>query len=505
MFSIKGSRRMSSRARGKSPTADSGSWLKSVLAVVVLAVPVAVAAQILLPPSGTQLPSFADLIERVRPSVVDVSITGTARRLVVPDLPPGSPFGDMFEEFLERYNRPRQIRAEGSGFIIDGRQGYVVTNHHVVDGADSIRITLHDGTELDGELVGQDDKTDVALLKVSHDQRLPQVEFGDSDKARVGDWAIAIGSPFSFDGTVTVGIISGRSRNIESGPYDDFIQTDASLNQGNSGGPLFNLAGEVIGINTAIYSPSGGSVGIGFAWPSNLVRPIIDQLRRTGSVQRGWLGVRIQQVTEAIARGMGLAEAQGALVSDVVENSPAARAGIQQGDVIMLFGGQQVQDTQSLQRLVANSPVGEEVEIVVWRKRQRVPIRLELGLLEETRPSTSTGSSPQADPQSYNFTGMALGPVTRAAQRRLELPTNRGALVTAVEPGSPAASAGIRREDLILQVSEEDAVSPSRVEQLLRQAQRRGADFAVMLIWRTGGHLYVSVEILDRGSSRGGR
>lgn len=473
-------------------------WLKSGLVILAIALPAGVTAQLSSSSRG-YLPSFADLIERVRPAVVDVSITGTiGRQVTVPNLPPGSPFGDMFEDFIRRHTRPRQIQATGSGFIIDGTNGYVVTNHHVIENADSITVTLHDGTRLEANLIGQDARTDVALLRVNHSGSLPSVRFGNSDQARVGDWAVAIGSPFSLEGTVTIGIISGRGRNIGSGPYDDFIQTDASINQGNSGGPLFNLNGEVIGINTAIISPTGGSVGIGFAWPSNLVRPILDQLREHGFIRRGWLGVRIQEVTEDIAQGLELGAARGALVADVIEGSPADSAGIRQGDVILVVDGQTIHETQTLQQVVAGSEVDSEIGVVLWRWGRGITLSLSLRLelLEETRPPATQGSSPRATQHNYNFIGLELTAVTRSLRQRHSLPTDTGgAFVNEVLAGSPAAMAGIGSGDLILKVRSSPTESPSQVNQKLLAAQRGGVRFAMMLIWRGGGYLYVSVNL----------
>ncbi|HJS32758.1 MAG TPA: Do family serine endopeptidase, partial [Alphaproteobacteria bacterium] len=315
---------------------------------------------------------FADLAERLLPAVVNISTTQTVRQdrnqqqgpqqgpqgerrrgPEVPQFPPGSPFEEFFREFFDRQGRPdappRRTQSLGSGFVIDST-GYVVTNNHVIAEADEIKVILHDDTQLAAKVIGRDPKTDLAVLKVEPSKPLTAVKFGNSDQTRVGDWVVAIGNPFGLGGTVTAGIVSARARDINAGPYDDFIQTDASINRGNSGGPMFNLAGEIIGINTAIYSPSGGSVGIGFAIPANLAKPVIDQLRVSGKVRRGWLGVQIQSVTDEIAESLGLNKARGALVARVTENSPAAKGKIESGDVILKFDGKDVTEMRRLPR-----------------------------------------------------------------------------------------------------------------------------------------------------------
>ena len=282
----------------------------------------------------------------------------------LPRLPPGleeflERFGDGFlDQFREGMPMPQPEEALGSGFIIDA-EGYVVTNNHVVEGADEVRVILQDDQELPAEVVGRDPRTDLALLRVEAPDQLPALNWGDSDDALVGDWVMAIGNPFGLGGTVTTGVVSARARNIQAGPYDDFIQTDAAINRGNSGGPLLDMEGRVVGVNTAIFSPTGGSIGIGFAVPSAIAEPVITELRETGTVRRGWLGVQIQPVTDEIAEAIGLDEARGALVGDVIEGSPAADAGIQVGDVILRFAGREIEEVRDLTRAVADAPVGE--------------------------------------------------------------------------------------------------------------------------------------------------
>jgi serine protease Do len=317
--------------------------------------------------------SFADLSAQLLPTVVNISTSQTLKanaRNPMLQAPPGSPLEELFKNFSGP-SQPRHVTSLGSGFIIDP-SGLVVTNNHVIDDADQITVTLNDGTSLPAKVVGRDDKTDLALLKIGARRPLPAAHFGDSDRARIGDWVIAIGNPFGLGSTVTAGIVSARNRNINSGPYDEFLQTDAPINRGNSGGPLFDMGGNVVGINSAIYSPSGGSVGIGFAIPSNLARDIIAQLRQFGQVRRGWVGVNIRQVTPDLIGGLGLPAPTGALVGQVTPNGPAARAGIRTGDVILAFDGKRIPDPGTLSRLAAAAPIGKTVNVEVLRQRQRL-------------------------------------------------------------------------------------------------------------------------------------
>ena len=317
--------------------------------------------------------SFADLSAKLLPTVVNISTSQTLKAppQQMPDLPPDSPLSDMFKNFLgPRANQPRRVTSLGSGFIIDP-SGYIVTNNHVIEDSEQITVQLQDGSQLPAKLIGRDVKTDLALLKVAPKKPLPATHFGDSDKARIGDWVIAIGDPFGIGSTVTAGIVSARNRDIAAGPYDDFIQTDAPINKGNSGGPLFDMDGNVVGVNSAILSPSGGSVGIGFAIPSNLARDVIQQLRQFGVARRGWIGVRIQGVTPDIAEGMGLSTTQGALIANVTPNGPAAKAGLQNGDLVTGFDGKPITDSRSLPRIVADTPIGKTVAIDVLRKNRK--------------------------------------------------------------------------------------------------------------------------------------
>ena len=340
--------------------------------------------------AGTAPNSFADLAERLLPTVVNIATTQTV------ESNRGEEFEEFFKEFFERRGgqpppqEKRRASALGSGFIIDA-SGYIVTNHHVIADADEITVRLHDDTLLEAELVGSDEKTDLALLKVKSDEPLPATSWGVSEKTRIGDWVVAIGNPFGLGGTVTAGIVSARQRDINSGPYDDFIQTDAAINRGNSGGPMFNLDGDVIGVNTAIFSPSGGSIGIGFAIPSDIAKNIVAQLREHGEVRRGWLGVRIQTVTEELAEGLRLDGAYGALVASVTEGGPAEKAGIAGGDVILQFNGRTVPDMRKLPRMVAETPIGREVDVVVWRKGAEIVVKVVLGELDDEQLAARHG------------------------------------------------------------------------------------------------------------------
>ena len=341
----------------------------------------------------TQLPQFSDLVERLLPAVVNISTRRTSQNNdsdMIPQLPPGSPFRDFFRRFFQP-RVPYTKVSLGSGFIIDKEKGYVITNYHVIRNATQVAITLYNDETYQAEIVGFDEKTDIAVLQllmenIKEYKALNEVSFGDSDQIRVGDWTLAIGNPFGLGGTVTAGIVSARARALDtSGPYIDFIQTDASINQGNSGGPLFNLNGEVIGINTAIFSPSGGSIGLGFAIPSNPAEKIAQQLIEYGETKRGWLGIYIQQVTEDIAEQFGLDEVMGVFVSDVNPAGPAVNAGIQADDIILRFNNTEVKSMRQLPRLVADTPIGEQVEILVWRNNREITFIVTIGDSSKTQ------------------------------------------------------------------------------------------------------------------------
>src|ERR1700744_1933661 len=377
-----------------------------------------VACLVLIAPMSSQAiargapDSFADLADKLLPTVVNIATSQTLKQTNpqagMPNIPPGSPLTDLFKDFLEPQKAaPRHVTSLGTGFIIDP-SGVIVTNNHVIEDAEHITATLNDGTVLQAKLIGRDEKTDIALLKVTTKKPLPAAHFGDSDHARIGDWVIAIGNPFGLGSTVTAGIVSARNRDISSGPYDDFIQTDAPINRGNSGGPLFDMDGNVVGVNSAIYSPTGGSVGIGFSIPSNLVKEVTAQLRQFGQARRGWVGVRIQAVTDDIAEGLGLPNTQGALIADVTPNGPAAKGGMQNGDFIMAFDGKPVSDSRALSRIVADTPINETVAVALLSKGKKQPLRLTVLRLNEA-PNAKPAAAPLPKPGKVTMMGLSMG------------------------------------------------------------------------------------------------
>lgn len=447
------------------------------------------------PPTG-----FADLVERVAPAVVNISTSKEmigGEGLPVPQFPPGSPFEEFFKEFFdrERQQRPRRSLSLGSGFIIDP-EGYVVTNNHVIADADEIKVILHDDSEYTATVVGHDPKTDLALLKIERPEPFPYVEWADSDKVRVGDWMIAIGNPFGLGSSVTAGIVSARGRDIRTGPYDDYFQVDAAINRGNSGGPSFDLEGKVFGVNTAIFSPSGGNVGIGFAIPSNLARRVIESLREKGRVVRAWLGVRIQSVTDEIAESLGLEETYGALVASVVPGGPAAAAGIEPGDVILEFDGQRIDRMRSLPRIVADTPVGEAVEVTIWRRGERRTVEVTLAelpsdeqLAAASRPAEGAGPTAVAEIPELGLQVASLDPELR---QRFSLPEDlAGVVVVEVRPDSPAAREGLEPGDVILEVDQEEVASPPEILARVLEAKQQGKPSVLLLVDRRGDPQFV--------------
>ncbi|MCH8183271.1 MAG: DegQ family serine endoprotease [Proteobacteria bacterium] len=459
--------------------------------------------------SGERPESFADLAQRLQPAVVNVASTQTVvspvrrgGREERPQAPPGSPFEDFFRDFFDREQqnrgpaRRRPAQSLGSGFIIDP-SGLVITNNHVIADADEITITMADNRTFKVEVVGRDPKTDLAVLRILSDETFPFVGWGDSDKSRVGDWVLAIGNPFGLGGSVTAGIISARARNINAGPYDDFIQTDASINRGNSGGPLFNTAGEVVGINTAIFSPSGGSVGIGFAIPSNLARPLIDQLIDFGRTRRGWLGVRIQTVTDELAESLGLDKPRGALIAEVTKDGPAEDFGLEQGDVVLSFDGKPVEQMRNLPRIVAETVIGKEVDVVIWRGNREITLKVEVGELPETVPQLAavdpSDSFGEADEE---ILGMTLSPLTPDMREQFSLSDEiSGVLVTGVSGDGPAAERGLRPGDIILEVAQEEVDTPSELASKVRAAERSGRKSVLLLVQRGGDLRFVAVRL----------
>jgi serine protease Do len=448
--------------------------------------------------------SFADLAEKLLPSVVNISTTQVIEGrpgIEMPMVPPGSPFEEFFKEFMERAQpRQRQRRATslGSGFIVDA-QGYVITNNHVIQDADEISVILHDDTRLEAKVIGRDSKTDIAVLKVEPSGELPAITFGDSDKVRVGDWVIAIGNPFGFGGTVTTGIVSARGRDINAGPYDDFLQTDAPINRGNSGGPMFNLDGELIGINTAIFSPSGGSVGIGFAIPSNSARPVIEQLIKHGQVRRGWLGVRIQAVTEEIAETLGLDEAKGALVATVIEDGPAEKAGVRAGDVVIEFDGKDVEEMRRLPRIVAETDVEKTVDVVLWRDGGKHVVTVKVGALdegEEKMAARASGKAGKGASEKIADLGLTVAVIDDKLRERFEIDADTiGVVVTEVDASGNAAAKGVRAGDVIVEVSQEPVSTPADVLGKIEEAAKAERKSLLLLIEGDAGVRWVAVRI----------
>ena len=448
--------------------------------------------------------SFADLAEELSPAVVNISTSQTVtapERPRGPQLPENSPFRELFpdlfgEDGSPQRRGPRKASSLGSGFVISA-DGYIVTNNHVIDGADEIKANFADGTSLDATLIGTDPKTDIALLKVAPDAALTFVNFGDSDAARVGAWVLAIGNPFGLGGSVSAGIISARNRNINAGPYDDFIQTDAAINRGNSGGPLFNMDGEVIGVNTAIISPSGGSIGIGFSVPSAIASKVVRQLQEYGSTRRGWLGVQIQTVTPELAEGLKLEEPSGALVTGVVEDGPAAASGLEVGDVILRFDGKDVTEMRDLPRMVAETDVGKAVRVVVWRKGESRTLKVTLGLLEEEQPvlnASVESAAPEAE--EARVLGLSLGPVTPKRREAFGIEDSvEGVLVTEVDPDGPAAEKGLSPGDVIVEVSLEPVATPEAVVEKVREAEENGRKSVMLLVHSRGEGRFVAVPL----------
>jgi len=464
--------------------------------------------------------SFADLAGKLLPAVVNIAssqeVTAGGDNGPGPDMPvfpPGSPFEKFFHDFMER-NRPhggqpglpRKMQSLGSGFIIDP-SGIIVTNNHVIEGADEITVTLHDGTILKGKLIGRDERTDLAVLKVNADKPLPALKFGDSDAHRVGDWVLAIGNPFGLGGTVTAGIISARGRDIQQGPYDDFIQTDAPINRGNSGGPLFDMDGKVIGINTAIYSPSGGSIGIGFAIPSNLAKTVVAQLVKYHHARRGWLGVRIQQVTPDIAESLGLKHAAGAMVAGVNDGGPADKAHIRNGDVILQFNHQDVKEMRNLPRLVAETPIGETVPVQIWRGGKEETLQATIGEMPEDTVQVAAKAPektpPAESPTSLSGFGMHVATITPEARDKYKLGADqKGVVITEVKPDSAAAQRGLKAGDVIVEVQQEQVSTPAELQQRVDRIRRQNRKSVLMLVQNQDGLRWVPLPLKSAGSHR---
>ncbi len=483
-----------------------GAALVAFLGLVLVLAGPAVQAQPMPPAEG-----FADLVEAVAPAVVNISTSRESDgvegpEFPVPQFPPGSPFEDFFREFFDREQRPNpeeprpETSSLGSGFIIDP-DGYVVTNNHVIAEADEINVIMSDESEFPATLIGRDPKTDLALLKIESDEPLPHLEWADSDEVRVGDWIIAIGNPFGLGSTVTSGIVSARGRDIRAGPYDDFVQVDAAINRGNSGGPSFTMDGKVFGVNTAIFSPSGGNVGIGFAIPSNLARPVIASLRESGRVARGWLGVRIQSVTDEIAESLGLPDAEGALVASVTPGGPAAESDIRTGDVIVSFDGKKIERMRGLPRIVAETEIGKEVRVELWRRGETEEVEVTLGELpsDEELARLSSGGEEGEEPSltraEITSLGITVATVTPELRQSLELPADvEGLVIIDVEPGGPAEAQQLRAGDVIVDIDQNPVGSPPELVAAVNQAQSDGKASVLMLVERQGDPRFVVVR-----------
>ncbi len=469
-------------------------WLTALAMALVIAQ--AIAAQ-------ARPESFADLAEKISPAVVNITTStvvaqGTGPSPIVPE---GSPFEDFFREFQDRNrdgDRPRRSSALGSGFVIS-EDGFVVTNNHVIESADEIVIEFFSGQELVAEVIGTDPKTDIALLKVEADEPLPFVSFGDSNTARVGDWVMAMGNPLGQGFSVSAGIVSARNREL-SGTYDDYIQTDAAINRGNSGGPLFNMDGQVIGVNTAILSPNGGSIGIGFSMASNVVTRVVDQLQEFGETRRGWLGVRIQDVTEDVAEAIGLEKVAGALVTDVPEG-PAAEAGMESGDVIMKFDGFDVEDTRGLVRRVGNTTVGKTVRVVVFREGKTKTLQVTLG-----RREAAEGVVPAAqieeeteDQSEATILGMTLSQLNDELRGQLDMGADStGLVVTDIDQLSEAYEKGMRAGDVITEAGQQKVTGISDLEDRIADAKEAGRKSLLLLVRRAGEPRFVALSLEEK-------
>ena len=447
--------------------------------------------------------SFAELADQVSPSVVNIttsSIIATATD-EGPMVPEGSPFEDFFRDFMDRNgqggDQPQRSEALGSGFVIS-EDGFIVTNNHVIEGADEINIEFFDGKLLEAKLVGTDPKTDIALLKVDATD-LPYVAFGNSDEMRVGDWVMAMGNPLGQGFSVSAGIVSARGREL-SGTYDDFLQTDAAINKGNSGGPLFNLEGEVVGVNTAILSPSGGSIGIGFSMASNVVTKVVDQLREFGETRRGWLGVKIQDVSPDVAEAMGLSVSAGALITDVPDG-PAKDAGLLAGDVITTFDGQDITDVRDLTRTVADSPFGQEVPVVVLRDGEEMTIPVTLGRREEAeaaeaRPASADGTGTPDAPKEMELLGLTVQPMSDDIAKSLNLPAgSEGLVVMNVDAASDAGAKGLAAGDVIVEAGQQKVSTIKDLQDRVQAAKDEGRKSILLLIRREGNPRFVALSV----------
>ncbi|MCX8996414.1 Do family serine endopeptidase [Rhizobiaceae bacterium BDR2-2] len=490
------------------------SLRKPLAGAMVLAIALAGVPAAGIRPAVAQGPeSVADLAEGLLDAVVNISTSQKVQQeeegSPSPTVPDGSPFQELFEDFFKGEGRRggnQKVNSLGSGFVID-EKGIVVTNNHVIEGADAIEVIFADGSSLPATLVGTDPKTDLSVLKVEPTKPLKAVKFGDSTKIRIGDWVMAIGNPFGLGGSVTVGIVSARGRNINAGPYDNFIQTDAAINKGNSGGPLFNMDGEVIGINTAIISPSGGSIGIGFAVPTELAANIVNQLSEFGETRRGWLGVRIQPVTDEVAKSLNLEKAGGAMIAGIIEGGPITNGEMKPGDVIVSFNGKTVNDTRDLQRIVAESPIGAPVEARVLRDGKEEAVQITLGRLEDQETASvgkaddaptddsaasapDAGSDADANADSVAVLGMTLAYLDDDSRKTYGIGEGvDGLVITEVSPGSGAEKAGLKVGEVVVEIAQEFMATPSDASGRVDALKKEGRRSAHMMIAGPDGNL----------------
>lgn len=444
--------------------------------------------------------SFADLAEKLSPSVVNISTTTVIEQKSreMPSFPPGSPFEDFFKQFEKPGGKKRKAQSLGSGFIID-KSGYIITNNHVIDNAEKIMVILYDDTSFEATVVGKDPKTDVALLKINPKKtKLSAVKFGDSNKLRVGDWVMAIGNPFGFGGTVTAGIVSARGRNL-SGSYDDYIQTDASINRGNSGGPLFDMNGNVVGINTAIFSQSGGSVGIGFAVSSNLAKQVTDQLKQYGRTKRGWLGVLIQEISKEIADSLGMKSVKGALVSSATEGGPAQKAGVKTGDVILKFNGIDIDTMKELPKVVAGTPVGKSVPLVILRNGKTITLNVVLGeleLAEKENLITKSSGNKKSKSKTFEKLGFVAEELSKSNIEKFKLKKIKaGILISSVKEGSVAQEAGLLPGMVIVRVGQIEVNSIDVIEDAIKNAIKQKRKAILLLVKVESGTRFVALEL----------